>query len=603
MVKAKASGEMLNTIAVLPFVNMSPETHDYFSDGITEEIINALAKIKGLKVTSRTSAFAFKGKNDSIKVIGRALGVDIILEGSVRLSGNTARITAQLIEVASDFHFWSETFDRNLEHVFEVQDEISQLIADKIREHIGHFEIEDRPLVEEFDISLDTYKRYLEGRYHIMKLTRLETEKGIEILKTVIEQAPHFPLPYLSINQSYAYMGTMGIVPADQAFINAQPYLEKAIALRPDLPETLLNLSWISAWQEWNLTQAYAYLKQAVDIRPSDSLYLTFANLLAIEGRFEASFTYIDKAIALDPFSAINTHFKGFIYYLKEDFSKALTYFEHSLSLNPNLPFPPIYIGLSYLFMNQAEKALDYFNRLEDKVIGDLTKLGGTGLVYARQKDIVQVNTILQALESELKTDISGSASNYIILINALLGNTDTAIQLIQSAVDNRQPNVLLLKTEPVLKDLRSHTEFKSIMTKVFQQSTIAPLPQTKYKKALLNTNQVKTYSEKLERLMDNTQPYLDPGLTLRSLACQLSLPPNHLSQLLNEGFNQNFSEFVNTYRVKQFKLMVADPKFKHLTLLALAYESGFNSKTVFNTFFKKITGTTPKAFWKANQA
>ncbi|MFT6337825.1 MAG: TolB-like protein/class 3 adenylate cyclase, partial [Halioglobus sp.] len=134
--------EITKTIAVLPFVNMSsnPE-NEYFTDGMTEEIINALAKIKSLKVTSRTSSFFFKNKNISIPQIGQELNVSTILEGSIRLSGNKMRITAQLINVADDFHFWSESFDRSMEDIFAVQDEISLLIADKLREHIGHFDI------------------------------------------------------------------------------------------------------------------------------------------------------------------------------------------------------------------------------------------------------------------------------------------------------------------------------------------------------------------------------------------------------------------------------------------------------------------------------
>ncbi|HKK89457.1 MAG TPA: hypothetical protein VJ917_11465, partial [Saprospiraceae bacterium] len=132
------------TIAVLPFMNMSAsEENEYFSDGVTEEIINALAQITGLKVTSRTSSFYFKGKNIPIPEIGKELGVSTLLEGSVRLSGNSIRITAQLIDAAQDFHFWSETWDRKLDNIFEVQDEISLLIAERLREHFGHFEIKE----------------------------------------------------------------------------------------------------------------------------------------------------------------------------------------------------------------------------------------------------------------------------------------------------------------------------------------------------------------------------------------------------------------------------------------------------------------------------
>jgi len=145
------------TIAVLPFVNMSSNIeNEYFSDGITEEIINALAKIEGIKVTSRTSSFFFKGKNQSITEIGKQLHVSTILEGSVRLSGKKIRITAQLIQVEEDFHFWSETWDRKLDDIFEIQEEVALAVAEKTREHIGHFEIDEA--LKRKHINLSAYE-------------------------------------------------------------------------------------------------------------------------------------------------------------------------------------------------------------------------------------------------------------------------------------------------------------------------------------------------------------------------------------------------------------------------------------------------------------
>ncbi|MFT6321364.1 MAG: TolB-like protein/class 3 adenylate cyclase, partial [Granulosicoccus sp.] len=161
---------LTKTIAVLPLVNMSADAdNEYFSDGMTEEIINALAKIKGLKVTSRTSSFFFKNKKIPLSQIGEELNVATILEGSIRLSGNKMRITAQLINVKDDFHFWSETFDRSIDDIFAVQDEISLLIADRLREHLGHFELGSH-LVDDLNIPIEVYKKYLKGRYYLMKL-------------------------------------------------------------------------------------------------------------------------------------------------------------------------------------------------------------------------------------------------------------------------------------------------------------------------------------------------------------------------------------------------------------------------------------------------
>ncbi len=193
------------TIAVLPFVNMSvSKENEYFSDGITEEIINALAKIGDLKVTSRTSAFYFKGKNIPIREIGKELGVSTLLEGSVRLSGNSMRITAQLIDAAEDFHFWSETWDRKLDNVFQVQDEISLLIAERLREHFGHFEIQEH-LIEAKTTSLDAYKLFLKGRQKLNKWNPEDVKQAMVFYQQATEIDPNHAEAIMGLADAYSF--------------------------------------------------------------------------------------------------------------------------------------------------------------------------------------------------------------------------------------------------------------------------------------------------------------------------------------------------------------------------------------------------------------
>lgn len=266
------------SIAVLPFVNMSNNIeNEYFCDGLTEEIINALAKIKDLSVTSRTSSFYFKNKTVTAKEIRERLNVATFIEGSVRASKNKIRITVQMIDTGNDLHFWSETFDRNPDNVFQIQDEVSLFIAEKLREHIGHLEIEDK-LVEPINVPVAIYREYLKGRYYIMKLDVKNSIKGINILKDVIKKEPNFIQPYLDINLSYTYMGTLGLLPADEAFQNAQPFFQKAIELNPNSSRVQLNLSWIECWHNWNLEKAYEHANKALEIQPSDDIYLTISN-------------------------------------------------------------------------------------------------------------------------------------------------------------------------------------------------------------------------------------------------------------------------------------------------------------------------------------
>ncbi|MDF1698619.1 MAG: adenylate/guanylate cyclase domain-containing protein [Saprospiraceae bacterium] len=586
-------------IAVLPFVNMSSNTElEYFSDGITEEIINALAKIKALKVTSRTSSFYFKNKNIPITKIGTELNVSTILEGSVRLSGNKMRITAQLIDVEDDFHFFSETFDRSIDDVFAVQDEISLLIADKLREHIGHFELMDN-LVSEPDIPVKTYQKYLKGRYYLMKLTQESTEKSIEIFKEIILEQPNFPMPYLDINQGYAFMGTMGLMPASEAFMKGKPFLDKALELDENLPESQRNLSWRASWQNWDFEGAYRHILKAIDLRPTDDIYLTMSNLLAVEGKFDAALNYVEKALQLDPFSAMNVHFKGFIYYLQESFDEAQKFFEKSLSLKKDLPFPPLYIGIIMLFEGKEDKALNYFQSLPE-VKGDLTRLGGMALVYAKMKKQSKVDEYISLLKAQLQSDSIGSAMNFLILMYTLLGRYDEALDVMEEAVTFRLPLILLLKTEPIAKPLRKQERFQKIMGDIFKGNDtlqqIAEIP----KRSTIPAEIGQKYVTRLMECMSQEKPYLNSNLTLRILAELIEIHPNKLSELLNDRIGKNFSEFINQYRVEEFKTIAILPQNNHLSLLGLAYESGFNSKTVFNTFFKKETGFTPNQYLKS---
>lgn len=586
------------SIAVLPLVNMSSNIdNEYFCDGLTEEIINALAKIKALTVTSRTSSFYFKNKKVTTKQIREELRVATYIQGCVRLSGKNTRITIQMIDTKDDFHFWSETFNRTLENVFEIQDEVSLFIAEKLREHIGHIEIGDK-LVEPLNVSTEIYREYLKGRYHLMKLDYENSLKSIEIFKSIIALVPNFPNPYLDINQAYAFMGAMGLLPAYEAFEKAQPYLHKALVLNPKSSRSQLNLSWIECWQNWNLKKAYEHANNALEIQPADDIYLTIANYLTVEGKLDAAQNYINKALELDPFSAMNLHYKGFLYYLQEDYSKAIPVLKKALDLNPSLPFPPIYIGSSLLLSGKPIEALEYFKSLKGISIKDLTQLGGITMCYALLGERSKCNDGIKELETYLVSELVEKAFIFLILVNTLLGNYNKVVDFIEQAYNKHLPLVLLLNPSPILKPIKNNQRYKSIMTKAIVDNNKYKLKR-KYKQTLLDSEEINKYTKELEQIMKTYKLYLNPDVSLKDLASYLDLPANYMSQLLNQGFNKNFSEYINTFRLNEFKKRVVLPENKGLTIMAVAYDSGFNSKTVFNTFFKKSEGITPNTFLK----
>jgi len=587
------------SIAVLPLVNMSASAeNEYFSDGMTEEIINALTKIKELKVTSRTSSFFFKNKQQSVSEIGRELNVSTILEGSVRLAGNQMRITVQLIDVADDFHFWSETFDRPLEDVFAVQDEISLLIADRLREHLGHFEIEDS-LVDSPEVPAEVYQNYLRSRYHLLKMSKPDIEVGFSILRPILKSYPNYPLAHLGMHMGYTLLGVLGLMPAFEAFQLGKPYLDRAIELDETLPDCQLQLSWISFLQEWDIPQSYQHINRALEIRPTVDFYQTMASVLVAEGKYKAATHYVATAQELDPFSEIGYHLMGYILYCQEKYEPAIEQFAQCLQLKADSRVPLLYWGQALLLQGKPQEGLAFFQNLADEP-ADLLKVGGITLAQATLGNHQAAQEGITQLEAALETDLMERATNLLILCQTVMGNYEAALQLIERGVEQHLPMMVYLDVEPMLKPLRKYHRFRELMQQILGTKTAFSGKKRRYKKSLLKQGVLEEYREQLLDLMQTQQPHLNPELTLRDLAEMLNIPANQMSQLLNEGFNQNFAEFINSYRLEAFKEKVTDPSKRHLTILALAYDSGFNSKTVFNTFFKKAMGQTPKAYWKA---
>ncbi|MCB0629344.1 MAG: helix-turn-helix domain-containing protein [Saprospiraceae bacterium] len=596
-----ASAIRPNSIAILPFVNLSSDPeNEYFSDGLTEEIINALTRIEGLQVTARTSSFAFKNKNADVREIGRQLGVAHILEGSVRKSAKKVRITAQLIAVKDGFHLWSESFDRALIDIFDLQDEISLLIADKIRENSLHFDIADR-LVLNPGISPEAYELYLRARYLVQRYSKENIERGIALYHEVIEQFPNFAPAYLGIHFAYTFLGTMGLLPVSHAFSQGQPFLDRAVELDPDLPECQMHLAGQYFWQKWDRANSYRHYKKALELRPNYAeVYQWLALVLSTERKFEEALHYINTALQLDPMAAEHHYIKGTIHYFQEDYGPAKENFQKSLSLESDLVFAHVLLGATCLRTGKIQEGLAYFSGIPVRGDADLSKLGGTTLAYAMLGEMGKVAAGLRQLEAAMQSDVMGRALFFRIIIHSTLGEYDTALELIALGISHHLPLVVTFPVEPFLEPLFDHPRFQELMQQILPHTEEeAPFLRKKYQKSPLKLEEMEAYQQQLETYLREEQPYLESDLNLRQLAHMIDLHPNYLSQLLNERIGQNFNEYINSYRLETFKQKVIDPANRNLTLLALAYDSGFNSKTVFNTFFKKTMGMTPRQYYK----
>ncbi len=584
-------------IAVLPFVNMSASTeNEYFSDGITEEIINALAKIKSLKVTSRTSSFFFKNKNIPIRQIGKELNVSALLEGSVRLSGNMMRITAQLIEAENDFHFWSETWDRKLENIFEIQDEISLIIADKLREQFGHLEIQDH-LVEKKTSNIDAYSLFLKGKFYFNKWSPEGVQEAIIYYTKAIELDPKHVDSYIGMADCYSFLATTGFISYQEGWGKATELTYQAKELNEDLASVQYQLSNHSFFIQCDFKKSISQMARAVALNPNYAEAQQFMSFLyVISGQKEKSQRHLDLALSINPLSQETLFFRAYHNYMHEEYEVALGQLNQCLEANPkNIPAIATK-PLCLLKLGRYDEVIDFFDRVPaDALVAD-DKLGFITLAYAMKKDEVNTSKYFKLLLERSKTPEGFSADSYLILFYAVQGLREEAFDWINNAIQRKSSLLLLRFADPLINPIKDDPRYAEIQKKIYENDLVDEL---KIKKPLLSKKEAAHFTSKLINYVSEGKPFLNPELSLRTLAEQIDIHPNQLSWLLNESLGKNFNEFINHFRVEAFKSFAKDPKKAHLTLIGMAFECGFNSKTVFNTYFKRETGLTPKQYLK----
>ena len=589
------------TIAVLPFVNMSGSDEiEYFSDGITEEIINALAKINHLKVTSRTSSFYFKNKNIPVGQIAKQLNVTTILEGSVRLAAKTIRITAQLIHAEEDYHFWSETWDRKLENIFEIQDEISLAIADKLREQYGHLEIQDH-LVEKKTTSIDAYEYSLKARYHFNKWNPVDAKTAIELFEKAIALDPNHTDSYVGLADVYSFFAVTELMPRDEAWGKSRDYMDKAYALNPDNAGVHYLLANYAFFYDADFQQAAKHAQKSIELKPNYPEAQQFLSMLfMLTEDFDKAKHHLEIAHSIDPLSQETLFYRAYYHYRTEDYEKAIVLYDECMALNPhNIP---AYIVRSYCLikMGHYDEAISFLEKMPEEIVVYNEKLGTLCQAYILKNDEAKAEEYLEQLQKEAQNPTAFQAHSYLYMAYANMGKADEAFTWLDQAMKLKSSVLFLGFSDPLANNLKTDSRYKQYKNKLYKKP-VEGKQTTKEKSTLLDQETADSYTNKLLSFLEEEEPFLIPNLSLRSLAEQVEIHPNKLSWLLNDRMGKNFNEFINHYRIEYFKKLALDPDNSHISLIGLAYESGFNSKTVFNTYFKKEVGKTPKEFLKQN--
>ena len=313
------------SIAVLPFVNRSHDVEDeYFSDGLADELLNVLAKIRGLRVAARSSAYTFKGKGATVAEVGRALNVATVLEGSVRKAGNRMRISVQLVKVADGYQLWSETYDRTLEDIFAVQDDIAQSVVKELRTTLLGEEADAKAgnvvtaavaaAVKGRSTDPEAHRLFLKARHLIERSTREDTTKGIGYLKEALALEPEFALAWAELGRAHSEEANWGWAPAAEGFARAREAVAHALVLEPDLPEGHAGMGWIQMVLERDWRGAEASYRRALELAPGNAFSLhQMSNLAGNMGRFDEAIGFARRAVAQDPLSASAHFFFGTI--------------------------------------------------------------------------------------------------------------------------------------------------------------------------------------------------------------------------------------------------------------------------------------------------
>jgi adenylate cyclase len=386
------------SIAVLPFVNMSNDIdQEYFSDGISEEIINSLVQLSQLRIVGRTSSFSFKGKNEDLRLIGEKLGVTNILEGSVRKSGNRIRITAQLIEVESGFHLWSQKFDKELVDIFEVQDEISKSIVEQLLAELDkHQSITPAKTKTR---NMEAYNLFLQGRFQWSKRTSVGLKKSIEYFEKAIEKESDYAPAYAALSDSYSLLCAYHIMSPEDSILKARSIANRAAILDPTMAAAFEAIGHVELLYDWNWEHARQSYRHALQLNPNYSTALQRDALLsALFGRHDEALKQILMAVDQDPLSLIINTDVALIYFINKEYPLAIEKCLSVLDIDPGFAVALFVIGLSYEQLMQFDLALEYFNKADKLTNGNtiirsslIHTLGKTGMKEEAEKLLTEL--------------------------------------------------------------------------------------------------------------------------------------------------------------------------------------------------------------------
>jgi adenylate cyclase len=453
------------SIAVLPFVNMSADKNDeYLSDGMTEELINMLSKVPGLRVPGRTSCFAFKGKNeeDIFRKVGDQLHVGTVLEGSVRKAGDKLRVTAQLINVSDGYHLWSKDYDGDVKDILNFQSNVAEQVVQALQVKLGGEGT--RLLAKKPTENPEAHRLYLLGRYEFAKYTQTGWNNAIRYYEQALRIDPEFALAYWGLADNYAYMGSV-VMPEKEAIAKEKEFAQKALELDPELAEAHMSLALaLVAAYDWR--NGLKEFDRALELNPN----LAFAYELQSWtlnglGRFDEAIAKTKKAIELDPLNPFFQMSLSFDQYWARQYDDAIAQARKTLAMDPNSAISHVLLGLSFLKKGDTAGAIAELQKSKAPDPGAWYQ-GFLGYAYAISGERAKAEVVLRELEQLAKRQYVSPTAFATIYLG--LGQKEKCLDWLEKSYEQQDSACWYLKIDQIYDSVRNEPRFQALVQKVF---------------------------------------------------------------------------------------------------------------------------------------
>jgi TolB-like protein/DNA-binding winged helix-turn-helix (wHTH) protein/Tfp pilus assembly protein PilF len=464
------SRNQIKSMVVLPFENLSGDKdQQYFTDGMTDELIAHLAKIRSLRVISRTSSMEYKGTHKTLSEIARDLNVDAVVEGTILRSGDRVRITAELVQVATDRQLWAETYESQLGDVLALQSQVASAIVNEIR--INLTPEEQQRLASTRSVSAESYEAYLKGRYYWNKRSQEGLTKAIEYFQLATEKDPHYALAFAGLADCYSIIGSaiVGTVPSQDVAPKAKAAALKALELDDTLAEAQTSLATVRFNYDWDWLGASQGFQRSIELNPSyATAYQRYSLYLMAMGRTKESLAQMTRPRELDPLSISMNFSLGWRLYMARKYDQAIEQLQNTLEMDPNFALPRMVLGQAYEQKHAYPQALAELQKAVSISHDSPQMLGALGHAYGASGNRSEAEKVLAQLMEQSKRQYVSPF--YVAIVYVGLPENDKALDWLEKAYQDRSNAIVFGKVDPQLDPLRSTPRFQALLHRLALQ-------------------------------------------------------------------------------------------------------------------------------------